>query len=122
MIRQDLVGGGLQTIWFHGSCVEWAARAERQRVKTERERTKGGTPFSARGKDKGTISQKVLEGKDNYVVIRMSVGYLTQWGSSWPRERVCGRGGIRKNCGNPWKNKRAHGSASPTRCSFRAAR
>jgi len=86
--------------------VEWAARAERQRVKIESERTKGGAPFSARGKDKSTISQKVLEGKNNYVVIRMSVGYLTQWRSSWPRERVCGRGGIRKNCGNLWKNKK----------------
>ena len=36
----------------------------------------------------------------------MGVGYLTQWGSSWPRERVCGRGGIRKNCGNLWKRQK----------------
>jgi len=42
--------------------------------------------------------------KDNLLVIRMDVAGLTQWGSSWPRERVCGRGGIRKNCGNPWKS------------------
>ena len=35
-------------------------------------------------------------------MIRMDVGYLTQWGATWPRERVCGRGGIRKHCGNPW--------------------
>jgi hypothetical protein len=33
---------------------------------------------------------------------RTSAG-LTQWGSSWRRERACGRGGIRKNCGNLWK-------------------
>jgi len=36
-------------------------------------------------------------------VIRMDVAGLTQWGSSWGRERVCGRGWIRKNCGNLWK-------------------
>ena len=29
--------------------------------------------------------------KDNLLVIRMDVAGLTQWGSSWPRERVCGR-------------------------------
>src|SRR5260370_41018303 len=34
----------------------------------------------------------------------MGVAGLTQWGSSWPRERVCGRGGIRKNCGKLWKS------------------
>src|SRR5882762_7468624 len=49
--------------------------------------------------------------KDNLLVIRMDVAGLTQWGSSWPRERVCGRGGIRKNCGNLWKGKEHHGSA-----------
>src|SRR6266704_4598056 len=42
--------------------------------------------------------------KNNLLVIRMDVPGLTQWGSSWPRERVCGRGRIRKNCGNLWKN------------------
>jgi hypothetical protein len=36
-------------------------------------------------------------------VIRMDVAGLTQWGSSWARERTCGRGAIRKNCGNLWK-------------------
>ena len=30
--------------------------------------------------------------KDNLLVIRMNVAGLTQWGSSWPRERVYGRG------------------------------
>jgi hypothetical protein len=49
------------------------------------------------------VIQKVIAVKDNYIVIRMSAGYLTQLGSSWSRERVCGRGGIRKNCGNLWK-------------------
>ena len=29
--------------------------------------------------------------KDNLLVIRMDVAGLTQWGSSWRRERVCGR-------------------------------
>ena len=41
--------------------------------------------------------------KSNLLVIRMGVAGLTQWGSSWRRERACGRGGIRKNCGNLWK-------------------
>ena len=41
--------------------------------------------------------------KDNLLVIRMNVAGLTQWESSWPGERVCGRGWIRKNCGNLWK-------------------
>ncbi len=38
--------------------------------------------------------------KNNLLVIRMGVAGLTQWGTTWRRERVCGRGGIRKNCGN----------------------
>jgi|SRR5467141_2099745 len=54
--------------------------------------------------------------KDNLLVIRMDVAGLTQWGSSWPKERVCGRGEIRKNCGNLWNSKKHHGSArSPQR-------
>jgi hypothetical protein len=44
--------------------------------------------------------------KDNLLVIRMDVAGLTQWGSSWRRERVCGRGGIRKNCGKVLKKQR----------------
>src|SRR6266481_2618294 len=34
--------------------------------------------------------------KDNLLVIRMDVAGLTQWGSSWPRERVCGRVGFER--------------------------
>src|SRR5258708_5163628 len=34
---------------------------------------------------------------------RMATG-LSRWGTSWRRERACGRGGIRKNCGNLWKS------------------
>jgi Arc/MetJ family transcription regulator len=44
--------------------------------------------------------------KCNLLAIRMDVAGLTQWGSSWRRERVCGRGGIRKNCGNLWKSQK----------------
>ncbi len=44
------------------------------------------------------VARTLLLGKNNLLVIRMDVGCLTQWGSSWPRERVCERGGIRKNC------------------------
>jgi hypothetical protein len=34
--------------------------------------------------------------KDNLLVIRMDVAGLTQRGSSWPRERVCGRVGFER--------------------------
>ncbi len=44
--------------------------------------------------------------KNNLLVIRMDVAGLTQRGSSGPRERVCGRDGIRKSCGNPWKSEK----------------
>jgi hypothetical protein len=54
------------------------------------------------------MTQRVPKINDNYIVIRKSVGYLTQWGSSWWMERVCGRGGIRMNCGNLWKSQRPH--------------
>jgi hypothetical protein len=50
-------------------------------------------------------SMMVTHVTNNLLVILMDVAGLTQWGSSWRRERVCGRGGIRKNCGNLWKTK-----------------
>src|SRR4029077_5869558 len=49
----------------------------------------------------------VIRVKDNLLVIRMNVCYLTQWGGSWGMERVCKRGEIRKNCGNRWKKSEA---------------
>src|SRR6266849_4195406 len=54
---------------------------------------------------KDRVAYRLTEVKDNYVVIRMDVSAGTQWGASWSRERVCGRGAIRKNCGNLWKSK-----------------
>src|SRR5260370_30085524 len=48
------------------------------------------------------VAGELMLVKDNLLVIRMDVAGLTQWGSSWPWGRVCGRGGIRKNCGNLW--------------------
>ncbi len=39
---------------------------------------------------------------------RVRGGGLTQWGTSWPGERVCERRRIRKNCGNPWKSQTSH--------------
>src|SRR5216683_1205262 len=54
------------------------------------------------------IARGLTPVKDNLLVIRMDVAGLTQWGSSWPRERVCGRGAIRKSCGNLWKNWKRH--------------
>jgi hypothetical protein len=52
-------------------------------------------------------SKTVPEVKCNLLAIRIGVGYLTQRGASWRRERVCGRGGIRKNCGNLWKTRQS---------------
>jgi hypothetical protein len=52
------------------------------------------------------VARELMVFKGNLLVIRMDVAGLTQWGSSWPMERVCGRGGIRKNCGNVWKGQR----------------
>src|SRR6266487_1293700 len=52
------------------------------------------------------IARGLTPVKDNLLVIRMDVAGLTQWGPSWPRERVCGRGAIRENCGNRWKSQR----------------
>jgi hypothetical protein len=49
---------------------------------------------------KDRVARGLMPVKDNLLVIRMDVAGLTQWGSSWSGERVCGRGGIRKNCGN----------------------
>jgi hypothetical protein len=56
------------------------------------------------------IARELMVVKDKLLVIRMGVAGLTQWGSSWRRERACGRGGpvkatgmqepqIRKICG-----------------------
>src|SRR5216683_2873806 len=59
------------------------------------------------------IARGLTPVKDNLLVIRMDVAGLTQWGPSWPRERVCGRGGIRENCGNLWKSQRPKEVNSP---------
>ena len=56
---------------------------------------------------KGMVARWLMAVKDNLLVIRMDVAGLTQWGSSWPLERVCGKGGIRKNCGNLWRNQKS---------------
>jgi hypothetical protein len=52
---------------------------------------------------KAMVARELMLVKSNLLVIRMGVAGLTQWGSSWWGERVCGRGGVRKNCGNLWK-------------------
>jgi len=52
---------------------------------------------------KDRVARELILVKNNLLVIRMGVAGLTQWSSSWRRERVCGRGGIRKNCGKLWK-------------------
>ena len=44
---------------------------------------------------KGMVAGKLMIVKDNLLVILMDVAGLTQWGASWPMERVCGRGGSR---------------------------
>ena len=58
---------------------------------------------------KRMVARWLMAVKDNLLVIRMDVAGLTQWGSSWRRERVCGRGGIRKNCGNLRKKSKDYG-------------
>jgi hypothetical protein len=61
------------------------------------------------------IARGLTPVKDNLLVIRMDVAGLTQWGPSWPSERVYGRGGIRENCGNLWKSQRPKEVNSPDR-------
>jgi len=56
--------------------------------------------------------------KGKVLVIRMSAAGLMQRGASWRRERVCGSGGIRKNCGKLWKSQK-HISLE-SRCAGRA--
>jgi len=55
---------------------------------------------------KDRVAQQLMDVNSILAGSGMVAGYLTQWGTSWPRERVCGRGGIRKNCGNLWKSQR----------------
>src|SRR5882762_8863902 len=45
--------------------------------------------------------------KNNLLVIKMDVGYLTQLGNKFRGERFCERGGIGKNCGNLSKRQKA---------------
>src|SRR5260370_34556181 len=52
------------------------------------------------------IARGLTPVKDNLLVIRMDVAGLTQWGPSWPRGRVCGRGGVGEDWGNLWKSER----------------
>ena len=64
---------------------------------------------------KGMVAPWLMRVKSNLLVIRMDVAGLTQWGASRRRERVCGRGGIRRNCGNLWKReKMKYGSKEKT--------
>src|SRR6266700_6580107 len=65
-------------------------------------RREGGEDGRELSKDR--VARELMLVKDNLLVIRMIVAGLTQWGTSWPRERLCGRGVIRKNCGNPRKS------------------
>jgi hypothetical protein len=45
---------------------------------------------------KTMVARELILVKDNLLAIRMGVAGLTQWGSSWRRERVCGRGGFER--------------------------
>ncbi len=73
------------------------------------------------GLSKDMVARWLRPVKNNYVVIRMDVAYLTQWGSSWWMERVCGRGGIQTNCGNLWKSQKPHVRSGPGHpsCSYK---
>jgi hypothetical protein len=85
-------------------------------LETARGACSGEDRIGAR-RSKNMVVRKVIAVKGNYVVIRMSAGSLTQWDSSWSRERVCGRGGIRKNCGNLWKKVKSPRVNHPCSCS-----
>ncbi len=61
------------------------------------------------------IARGLTPVKDNLLVILMDVAGLTQYGSSWTRERVCGRSAIRENCGNLWKSQRPKEVNNPDR-------
>ena len=69
--------------------LDWARRATGHRPGVE----------DGRELSRNMVARWLMVVKDNLLVIRMGVAGLTQWGSSWGRERVCGRGGIRKSCG-----------------------
>src|SRR6266436_5253289 len=63
---------------------------------------------------KNMVAQKLTLVDNNLLVIRMDVAGLTQRGSSCRRERVCGWGRIRKNCGKLWKRQGRRRSTVPT--------
>ena len=56
---------------------------------------------------KDRVARWLIRVEDNLLVIRMDVAGLTQWGSSWRRERVCGGVGFERiveNCGKEKKD------------------
>jgi hypothetical protein len=42
------------------------------------------------------VARELMLVKNNLLAIRMDVAGLTQWGSSWRRERACGRVGFER--------------------------
>jgi len=57
---------------------------------------------------KRMVARWLMVFKDNLLVIRMDVAGLTQWGSSWLREGVCGRVEFERIVENCGKDKRPH--------------
>jgi hypothetical protein len=45
---------------------------------------------------KNMVAQELTLVKNNLLVIRKNVAGLTQWGSSWLREKVCGGAGFER--------------------------
>ena len=88
---------------LRGGATTEGSRRENQEVRV-------GAPSSKR-----IVALWLMPVKNNLLAIRMDVAGLTQWGSSWRRERVCGRGGIRKNCGNLWKRQKPTGVSNSDR-------
>jgi len=110
--RDRKKSGGPSKLWVNPSKL-WASKPFETPFAApfaaqDKQDKQGKPPHSIREKWTRTIkghgSTVVTPVKNNLLVIRMDVAGLTQWGSSRRRERVCGRGGIRKNCGNLWKN------------------
>ena len=68
------------------------------RSEPSRQKRNGAVEFKGQGSTAVNVCQELLVSDSN------GRRELRRWGSSGRRERVCGRGGIRKNCGNLWKN------------------
>jgi hypothetical protein len=66
-------------------------KVEEWRAAGRRDRGENGLELS-----KTMVPRELTLVKNNLLAIRMDVAGLTQWGSSWRRERACGRVGFER--------------------------